>query len=169
MKKRPKKYTEEEQLQRRKEDRAAIMRADFATSEKKEMDVQNMDFAEAESRVLASQNPTEGDLQLIQSPKHPGDIFVKVRGTKNTFICKFYGGNSGVSVAQAIINVHHFLECWNSYDKLSTENEQLKECLHEIEAVSCGKEQVAEDDSEGMGWVYKRIQALHKEIERRKK
>jgi len=133
------------------------------------MDVQNIDFAKVEARALANQKPTEGDLKLIYSPKHPGSVFVKVRGTKNTFVCKFYGGRGEISGIQAIINVHHFLECWNSYDKLSTENEQLKECLHEIEAVSCGKEQVAEDDSEGMGWVYKRIQALHKEIERRKK
>ena len=38
--------------------------------------------------------------------------------------------------------------------------EGLVEALSEIEAVSCGEKQVADDDSEGMGWIYKRIQAL---------
>jgi len=44
--------------------------------------------------------------------------------------------------------------------QLQAENERLKGCIDEIEAVSCGEEQVAEDDSEGMGWIYKRIQTL---------
>jgi len=39
-------------------------------------------------------------------------------------------------------------------------HEKMKTALEEIEAVSCGEKQVAEDDSEGMGWIYKRIQAL---------
>ena len=40
------------------------------------------------------------------------------------------------------------------------ENKRLRDCLDEIERVSCGEDQVADDDSEGMGWIYKRIQAL---------
>ena len=44
-------------------------------------------------------------------------------------------------------------------------HEKYKEVLEEIEGVSCGEIQVAEDDSEGMGWIYKRIQAL-KEAEK---
>jgi vacuolar-type H+-ATPase subunit I/STV1 len=43
---------------------------------------------------------------------------------------------------------------------LKTENNKLKTCIDEIEKVSCGEEQVAEDDSEGMGWIYKRIQKM---------
>jgi len=39
-------------------------------------------------------------------------------------------------------------------------NKRLRDCLDEIEAVSCGEDQVADDDSEGMGWIYKRIQTL---------
>lgn len=46
------------------------------------------------------------------------------------------------------------------YDNLEAEAGRLTECLNEIESVSCGESQVAEDDSEGMGWIYKRIQAL---------
>ncbi len=48
--------------------------------------------------------------------------------------------------------------------KLKTENKRLREALEEIEAVSCGEEQIecdgVYDDSDGMQWIYKRIQAL---------
>jgi len=44
--------------------------------------------------------------------------------------------------------------------QLQAENKQLKNCIKEIEAVSCGEKQVAENDSDGMGWIYKKIQAL---------
>ena len=51
----------------------------------------------------------------------------------------------------------------NSHDKLS-------EALDEIEAVSCGEQQIESDgvydDSDGMLWIYKRIQAL-KESEKK--
>lgn len=33
-------------------------------------------------------------VQLIRSPKHPGAVFVKVKGTEDEFICKFYKGYS---------------------------------------------------------------------------
>ena len=32
-------------------------------------------------------------LGIITSQKHPGDIFIKVRNTKDNFICKFYAGH----------------------------------------------------------------------------
>jgi len=44
--------------------------------------------------------------------------------------------------------------------KLADQFEQMEKCLNEIEAVSCGEKQVAENDSEGLGWIFKRIQAL---------
>jgi len=47
----------------------------------------------------------------------------------------------------------YIVQAINSYKKQS-------EALDEIEAVSCGEKQVTEDDSEGMGWIYKRIQIL---------
>jgi len=40
------------------------------------------------------------------------------------------------------------------------EIEELTTCISDIEAVSCGESQVADNDSDGMGWIYKRIQAL---------
>ena len=57
-----------------------------------------------------------------------------------------------------IKQLHYTAKAINSHEKLKT-------ALEEIEAVSCGEKQVAEDDSEGMGWIYKRIQAL-KEAEK---
>lgn len=35
---------------------------------------------------------------------------------------------------------------------------QYMELITEIEAVSCGEKEVATDDSDGMGWIYKHIQ-----------
>lgn len=47
-----------------------------------------------------------------------------------------------------------------TYDQL----EKFKEAIDEIEAVSCGEEQIecdgVYDDSDGMLWIYKKIQAL---------
>ena len=31
-------------------------------------------------------------LQIIQSPKHPGAVFLKVHGSKDDFVAKFYPG-----------------------------------------------------------------------------
>jgi len=50
-------------------------------------------------------------------------------------------------------DLDYIVQAINSYEK-------LRELIDEIEAVSCGEKQVADDDSEGMGWIYKRIQAL---------
>jgi len=57
------------------------------------------------------------------------------------------------------------------YEKLVLDNLDLKErvkdlesLLDEIEAVSCGEKQIESDgvydDSDGLLWIYKRIQAL---------
>jgi hypothetical protein len=50
-------------------------------------------------------------------------------------------------------------------------HEKLVEAIGEIEAVSCGEKQIESDgvydDSDGMQWIYKRIQAL-KEAEKPK-
>ncbi len=47
---------------------------------------------------------------------------------------------------------------------LLAENKRLEEVLDEIEAVSCGETQIecdgVYDDSDGMRWIYKRIQVL---------
>lgn len=47
---------------------------------------------------------------------------------------------------------------------LQTENKRFRDALDEIEAVSCGEEQIecdgVYDDSDGMKWIYDRIQAL---------
>lgn len=32
-------------------------------------------------------------VQRILSPKHPGDIFFKIVGSKDDFVCKFYAGH----------------------------------------------------------------------------
>ena len=55
-------------------------------------------------------------------------------------------------------------------DKLKAKSERIKELkgieelLDEIEAVSCGEKQIecdgVYDDSDGLAWIYKRIQAL---------
>ena len=51
-----------------------------------------------------------------------------------------------------------------SLDSALAEAAELEECLEEIEKVSCGEEQIesdgAYDDSDGMKWIYDRIQAL---------
>ncbi len=44
------------------------------------------------------------------------------------------------------------------------EIEGLKDLVEIIQAVSCGEEQVAEDDSEGMGWIYKKIEAFNQAL-----
>ena len=50
------------------------------------------------------------------------------------------------------------------YPKLKTNHEELLKAIDEIEAVSCGEKQIESDgvydDSDGMSWIYKRIQAL---------
>jgi Mg2+ and Co2+ transporter CorA len=57
---------------------------------------------------------------------------------------------------------YHNLDC--ATDRARDENNKLKTCIDEIEKVSCGENQVAEDDSEGMGYIYKRITALKEEL-----
>jgi len=61
-----------------------------------------------------SEGHTKGELKLIYSPKYPGDVFVKVKHTKNTFLCKFYGGRGKITPNQAIVNASHLLECWDN-------------------------------------------------------
>ena len=56
---------------------------------------------------------TVGELKLIRSPKHPGDIFVRVKGQYKKFICKFYGGGgTDILPAEAEANVCRFVELW---------------------------------------------------------
>lgn len=38
--------------------------------------------------------------------------------------------------------------------------ERLREVIDDIEAVACGEEQVAENDTEGMAWIWNRLQKL---------
>jgi len=45
-------------------------------------------------------------------------------------------------------------------DELQTEQVRLGDAFKRIAAVASGEEQVAEDDSEGMGWIYHFIQKL---------
>ena len=61
---------------------------------------------------------TKGELKFIHSTKHPGDVFIKIKHTKDTFLCKFYGGNGVEAKEQALINTTHFVKCWNSHDDL---------------------------------------------------
>lgn len=56
---------------------------------------------------------TKGELKLIRSPKYPGDIFVKIKGTHRKFICKFYGGSgTEITPAEAQDNINWFVQCW---------------------------------------------------------
>ena len=64
---------------------------------------------------------------------------------------------TGVATILDHYTMSNIIKC---FDELQAENKQYHEAIEEIEAVSCGEKQVAEDDSEGMGWIYKRIQAL---------
>ena len=43
---------------------------------------------------------------------------------------------------------------------LQAENKRYRKAITEIERASCGEDQVAFDDTEGLQWIYKRIQAL---------
>jgi hypothetical protein len=45
-------------------------------------------------------------------------------------------------------------------DSLSAKNQRLQTAIDEIERASCGEDQVAENDTDGMHWIYKRIQEL---------
>ncbi len=49
-------------------------------------------------------------------------------------------------------------------DAATEKIDKLQECINDIEAVSCGETQIECDgdynDSDGMRWIYKRIQAL---------
>lgn len=57
---------------------------------------------------------TTGELRLIYSSKHPGDIFIKIKGTRRKFLCKFYGGGgTEISPSEAQSNVVRFVKCWN--------------------------------------------------------
>jgi hypothetical protein len=38
-------------------------------------------------------------LNVIRSPKHPGAVFLKVAGTKDDFIAKFYPGKEAEAMA----------------------------------------------------------------------
>ena len=38
---------------------------------------------------------------------------------------------------------------------------QLRKALAEIRQVACGEKQVADDDTEALHWIYKRIEALN--------
>ena len=61
---------------------------------------------------------TKGELRLIRSSKHPGDIFVKIKGTERKFLCKFYGGGgTEISPSEAEDNVAHFIKCWNAFEE----------------------------------------------------
>lgn len=42
------------------------------------------------------------DLIKIRSKKHPGSIFLKVKGTKEDFICKVYAGEKSEIIANFI-------------------------------------------------------------------
>ena len=58
---------------------------------------------------------TEGKLRLIYSSKHPGDIFIKIKGTRRKFLCKFYGGGgTEISPSEAQSNVCHFVQLWEN-------------------------------------------------------
>ena len=43
------------------------------------------------------------------------------------------------------------------FDQQRDENKELKELIEKIRAISCGENQVAENDSEGMGVIYNLI------------
>lgn len=71
----------------------------------------------------------------------------------------------GISPKQKMSMYEAISKCLDITDELKAENERLKkerfamDCLiRDIEDVACGEKQVANDDSEGMGWIYARIQ-----------
>lgn len=79
---------------------------------------------------------TEGELRLIRSNKHPGDVFIKIKGTERMFVCKFYGGNgSEISPSEAEENVCRFALCWNSHDSLTQQRDDLLAALEKIYAM----------------------------------
>ncbi len=49
---------------------------------------------------------------------------------------------------------------------LQSKLKQAEEALEEIERISCGEDQVAEDDSEGMGVIYKKSTAALAELKK---
>jgi hypothetical protein len=58
---------------------------------------------------------TTGELQVIRSSKHPGDLFIKRKESKRTFICKFYACPNG---KEHTANVEHFLRGWRNFDQI---------------------------------------------------
>lgn len=54
------------------------------------------------------------ELKFIFSPKHPGDVFIKVKGTKDEFLCKFYGFRDEGQRKKAFVNANLFKKCWEA-------------------------------------------------------
>ena len=52
----------------------------------------------------------------------------------------------------------------HGYTKNCPAVQKLQDCINQIEAVACGEEQIQADgvydDSDGLQWIYKRIQSL---------
>ena len=67
--------------------------------------------------------------------------------------------NRSIAAGLTEKNADYIVQVINSYEKLD-------EAIDEIEAVSCGEKQIESDgvydDSDGMSWIYKRIQTLKK-------
>lgn len=54
------------------------------------------------------------ELKFVYSPKHPGDVFIKVKGTKDEFLCKFYGFRGFEHGKKALANANLFKKCWEA-------------------------------------------------------
>lgn len=64
-------------------------------------------------------------IQTIKSPKHPGAIFLKMKGTKNNvFICKLYPGKHQEKALHAFMD---YRKLRIERDLLLEQNELLKE------------------------------------------
>lgn len=79
---------------------------------------------------------------------------------ESIYLCSLCDMRARTADERRLIKVGYSL-C-DRLDRSESSRKELLDALEEIEAVSCGEKQVANDDSEGMGWIYKRIQAIAK-------
>jgi len=103
------------------------------------------------------------ELEIISVPrsKH-ATVDLCIRSNMNIPFAriKLYSGNLFIDAATCFGSAKALGKEIEMRWQLKAENDKLKRMIDEIEDISCGEKQVADNDSEGMGVIYKLIQAL---------
>ena len=57
---------------------------------------------------------TKGNLKFVYSPKYPGAVFLKVRGTRERFVCKVY---TQKNPDETIANANRIKQLWDAEEE----------------------------------------------------